>query len=224
MSSLTLSLHNRSTSATNYWSFCVYQVAPDGSNPNIVSLAWLAAPCAYGNDVEFSWDMNYKFQWSKCGVLQPGVRFKSSGERTCDPFTTANCCDLNALGETYQFADPTKTTGKGNLMIHTGENIRPDVALGISMGGKPVFAVPATSNSDHLFIPKPKYYVTLGMFKEGTVMDYQGSVDPCEVSFQGLDFLDITLDENFHWQKRNLVAANIEATERLQIEKAAMGV
>lgn len=224
MSSLTLILHNRSTTVTNYWSFCVYQVAPDGSSPNILSLAWLTDPCAYGNDSEFSWDLDYKFQWSKCGVLKPGVRFKSSGERSCDPFGTTNSCDLNAVGDTYQFADPTKATGKGHLMIHTGEKIRPDVALGVSMGGKPVFAVPATSNTDHLFIPKPKYYVTLGVFKQGTVMDYQGSVTPFEVNFQGLDCLDITLDENFHWQQRNLQEANQKAAESLQIQKAALGV
>lgn len=186
---------------------CVYQSNP---NPeiyrNLLPLAWLAVGCQGGVTVNFDWDIDYQFVWSRTGPLKPGARFKTSEKIETDPFSQ----DRNSIGLTfdekhgYKFVESKTPSTKGSLLItcdNTMEN--DDAAIGVAMSGKGVFAQNARPNMSFSFTPKPKYYLAFGDFQEGEVMDMNRvTTDSFRIDFgPNCHSLSVTLNEDNTWSK-----------------------
>lgn len=185
---------------TDLMSFCLFQNLGKKMPSNGMPLAWMARQCPSGVNVNFSWKTFYSFEWAFTGDLQQGAVFLSSQSLLCDMHSEKDRTELCPVGESYHFCSYTGDTGEGKLTIHCASNIEGNVAVGLGMGGVPVFAAKALSNFTFPFEPdpQPEYRLAFGDFKQG-----QALVDPMNDSFL-IDFtmghaLKIVLDERMNW-------------------------
>lgn len=185
--------------------FCLYQDIPGRFNSEIYQLAWVVQPCAYGEQIKFTWTTSYQYQWGVLEEFENGARFDPSSNFPCElDELEENSIQLVSVGNTYQFQRNHHSNIGGNLPIRKGKDIDKSIAVGIAMDGKSVFATQGNSSVSSLIVPQPDYYVTFGNFKEGQVIDRQAAIDPLKIEFTGSNHLEITLDEGFQWHVKTL--------------------
>ncbi|MDR1548949.1 MAG: hypothetical protein LBT06_10235 [Hungatella sp.] len=169
-----LIVKNNSTLAGD---ICVYTTCPDAKQVrlNLKSLAWFKKAANPGTSVDFQWALDYGFAWSQTGELVEGVRFVASQIQPADPSDeNKNVAFFNKENDAYIFGDVkrAKPSAWGTLGITASGNIpNKDASIGISIGGKAALVTSATPNYEFTFIPKVKYWVAFGSFKEGEVLD-----------------------------------------------------
>jgi hypothetical protein len=78
-----LNLINDSAQA---WTFYVYQKMP-AQVADVFSLAWFCSPymIRVGDNIRFTWEIEYNFVWSDTGQLIPGVTFDAGGTEGLQP-------------------------------------------------------------------------------------------------------------------------------------------
>jgi len=168
----------------NLGDFCVYQTAPDMSDPNILSLAWFAKKAQPTTKVKFTWTLDYSFIWSETGTLVPGVMFDASQVWAAD-LSTKNQVTLTNDGGAFTFENLQAGPKPGTLYIKQDASIPfNSVAVGIGMSGAGTFVTQAQPNYTSMFSPHPKYWVTFGNFEQGEVLDTTNIVsDSAEIDF-----------------------------------------
>ena len=152
--------------------FYVYQQPPTIANN--LSLAWFASPyrIAAGDNITFSWNIQYSFVWSDTGIVKAGVIFASMGLKECDP-SGNNVTSFTFENDTPQLSEPMTGGTAGSLTINDGITIQSNrFAVGVGMSGKGTYVVNAGPNLTHQFTPEPKFYVVAAdKVEEGEVMD-----------------------------------------------------
>ncbi|MDR2419386.1 MAG: hypothetical protein LBD79_10100 [Treponema sp.] len=203
-----LVLRNRSTRGGH---FCIYATPVDSKVQNdLRSLAWITYPANVGVEVDFSWDLNYSFSWSKTGVLSNGVIYRASESLSTDPNDPQLAkayLDKNEYG--YQLISgqpPDKDPAKGGMAIIASDSIpNDDVSIGMGIDGKPILAVMATPRYIFTFFPDIKYWVAFGNFKKGEVLDLNSMSPIQELVFPtNVYALDVTLDDVNQWHVQTL--------------------
>ena len=166
------------------WKFLVYQQPP--SITNGLCLAWLTSPyrIAVKDQISFNWNLKYSFVWANTGVVRPGVTFKATGVKDCDP-NSKNLTNFTYENDTPQLSEPTVGGNPGSLTIKDGKAVPSQTfAVGIGMSGKGTFVVNAGPNLTHKFTPEPKYYVlATDEVTESEVMDIKTITSSGELDF-----------------------------------------
>ncbi len=192
MSTYTLSVKNSSVNNTR---FAVFQKAPDTvSGQNVFTLAWFSKYAYQKTIAEFSWKINYSAVWSRPDQrLQPGVICKTSAGIPVDPFadnTVSLSYDKN--NDAFHFGDV--TVGSPGSIFTNCDNSVPNskttenvvAGVGIGMSGSGTFLVYTQPNINLTWIPKPKYYLIAGDYKEGEILDVQTILGrSLEIDFNG---------------------------------------
>jgi hypothetical protein len=196
-------------SSPNNGSICVYITSPDTQKiqQDLRSLAWFTKAANPNGQVRFTWELKFSFAWAESGVLVPGVSFEAGEIIPADPADDkANRTYFDRQNGAYLFGDPSQATppSAGTLAITTSKVIPNNLAsVGIGINGKTALAVNATPNYQFTFIPKIKYWLAFGSFKEGIVLDLNSMVrNICEIKFPtGVYDLQVTLQEDNTWSQ-----------------------
>lgn len=167
------------------WVFYVYQKLP-APVADVFSLAWFASPyqIRVGDQIKFSWEIDYNFVWSDTGVLIPGVTFDASGKKDCDP-SGANTTTFS-MDPGPGLSDPVQGPPAGSLVINDANNVPSNrFSVGIGMSGTGTYVVQAGPNLKHTFTPTPSYWVAAGINVQiGTVLDIQTVTQTAEARFE----------------------------------------
>jgi hypothetical protein len=81
----------------------VYQVDPNLSVANVMSLAWFAQHSWPTTKQLLTWDITYTFVWGETGLLIPGVVFNDSQSWPADPASPGASIPIKA-GSQISFA------------------------------------------------------------------------------------------------------------------------
>lgn len=117
-------------------SICVYQRDPQQRiNRNLYSLAWFSKMCHPNTTVEFSWSIDYCFNWAETGALRPGVLFSASESLAADPslVDATNTIAFNYSSGAFRFVQAKEITDPGMLRIIT-DNTIPNKKASIGIG------------------------------------------------------------------------------------------
>lgn len=195
----TLKLKNESAQA---WTFYVYQKLPN-QVADVFSLAWFASPyrIRVGDQIKFSWEINYNFVWSDTGTLIPGVNFDAFGSKDASP----KDANTTIFSRTPGPGLSAPVTGKpiGSLVIQDGEDIENNrFSVGIGMSGTGTYVVQAGTGLRHVFTPTPSYWIAAGANVQiGTVLNIQTVTQTAEARFPSAVFdLEGTLGDNNRWK------------------------
>jgi hypothetical protein len=194
-------------SSPNNGSICVYTTSPDTQKvqQDLRSLAWFTKAANPNVQVKFAWELKFSFAWAESHVLVPGVSFEAGEIIDADPADDkANKAYFDKQNGAYLFGDPSQATSpsEGALAITTSKIIPSNLAsVGVGINGKAALAVNATPNYQFTFIPKIKYWLAFGSFREGIVLDINSMVrNICEIAFPtGVYDLQVTLQEDNTW-------------------------
>ena len=138
---------------------------------------------------------------SATAVVKPGITFKASGLKHCDP-QDANTTTFMFQDGTSVFSDPVSADNKGTLYIHDDAAIPSQTfAVGIAMSGGATSITNAGPNLTHMFTPTPVYYIAaIDEVEEGEVIDIKTVTKTAELQFPtGVYNMTATLQANNTW-------------------------
>ncbi len=194
----TLSVLNDSTQTGN---FCIYQEDPDTNIGNIITLAWLAKPAHPTTLLEFEWELDYNFAWTKQTELRPGSIVNTSQAWDAN-LSTQNQVDFDLVNGAYTFLNPGQGGYEGNLYINQSQRVQTKEAyVGIGMSGKGTFLVESQPNMKMVMTPKPTYWLVFGNYQEGQVLDRSSMTDTaCKLEFKGTTSENVVLKPDNTWE------------------------
>jgi hypothetical protein len=185
---------------------CLYTTSPDTQEiqQNLRSLAWFSKPMNKGTQAKFTWNLDFSFAWAESSELVPGVSFEAGQIIAADiQDKTKNRAFFSRENNAYEFGDPANAVvpPAGALVISTDGSIPYARALiGIGINGRAALVVNATPNYNFTFIPKIKYWLAFGNFKEGTVLDLNSMVLACEIAYPLNEYnMQVNLKEDNMW-------------------------
>lgn len=177
----------------------VFQKQIDSNAPSLLPLAWLTRTMYPNSNVEFQWDVDYSFMWSETGELVPGVVFNPSEVR--ETALGAENEITFTHNQVYQFANQKTTSPEGDLIIMQDSSIPFNQAsVGIGMSNSGMFAIQAQPNVSFTFEPQPRYFVALGHYKQGEVLNVNSLYNTVEVYFPANVYsMTVILNQNNTW-------------------------
>jgi hypothetical protein len=191
---------NVKNNSTQTGSFCIYQEVPDTNLPGITTLAWLAKPAHPSTLLEFEWNTQYCFVWSKTTGKKSGTMIKTS--QTWDAnLSTLNHVNFDYVGGDYTFSDQSQGDYEGNLYIdQTKRVVSNDASVGIGMSGKGSFMVSSQPNMKFIITPKPTYWLLFGDYEEGDVLDITQVTDSAvKLLYKGTKVVNVEFTGNNTW-------------------------
>ncbi|MCV6638912.1 hypothetical protein [Candidatus Albibeggiatoa sp. nov. NOAA] len=194
----TLTVTNDSTQTGN---FCIYQAEPDTNIGHIITLAWLAKSAHPSTVLEFEWQLDYDFIWTKQTELRAGSIVNTSQAWQAN-LCTNNQVDFDLISDAYTFANPSQGGYEGNLYINQSQRVRTGEAhVGIGMSGKGTFIVKSQPNMKVVMTPKPTYWLVFGNYKEGQVLDISEVTNTsCKLEYKGTTNMQVALKADNTWE------------------------
>lgn len=196
----TLNVSNNSTQSGN---FVIFQEMPDVNVPNVTTLAWLAKSAHPTSNLEFQWQLDYSFVWSKSTNLKPGAVVKTSQA------WGANLEELNQVTfdqhpkNAYTFSNQNQGPTDGSLHIDHTDSVETDAAsVGIGMSGKAAFLVESQPDTKVIMTPKSKpiYWLIHGNFEEGEVLNVNDVFKNAhQIEFEGTSLVNVSLNNDNTW-------------------------
>jgi hypothetical protein len=186
------------------WTFYVYQQMPNQASANVFSTAWFCSPYLItpGNQITFTWTIDYIFVWGNTGQIQPGITFSASGQQSAD-LTNANTTTFSTLpGPNLSL--PVAGTPAGSLVISDAADVPNNVfSVGIGMGSAGTFVTNAGMNLKHTFTPTPTYWIAAGTnVQVGTILDITTVTQNTQVVFPaGVYSVAYTLGATNQWSR-----------------------
>jgi len=172
----------------------IFQKYPDEYMP-VVSLAWLAQHSSSNSNTEFNWQLSYCFVWTQSNCLEPGVIFEPAQVYSCDPYDN-NSIILGPHG----FGQIRDSGQRDTLTIATEASIpHSGYGAGFGMAGAPTFVAIVQPNMTFQVKARPEYWIALGNFEKGEVLDRsisnaaQIGIDPGRTSYK------VTLNPDNTW-------------------------
>lgn len=187
--------------SVNSGDVCVFQQVPNAYANDWVSLAWFSKKSNPNVHINFTWTIDYSFQWAQTGQLNNGVVFKANQSIPAD-LNSQNQVSFDQNNYGYLFNNQATGGQSGDLTILTTANIpNYDASVGIAMSGNSSFAKQATPNSTFIFEPHPCYYIAFGTFETGAVLDtsVQYGISKKIVFPTGVYSLTATLNADNSW-------------------------
>ncbi|MBE9468870.1 MAG: protein rhiA [Bacteroidetes bacterium] len=195
-----LNFKNNSTQKGNV---CIYQTDPDLGVHDVMSLAWFAKSACPTTMLQFKWNVDYCYTWSRQGELIPGIVYKAAQTWNAD-LANKNAVDFvkDTSINAYTFENLTAGPEDGSLYIYEKRNVGAnECAVGIGMSGSGTFVVNAQPNMQLQFTPHPKYWITFGTFEQGEVLDIEKiTATAQEVAFPINRYsINVSLNEDNTW-------------------------
>ncbi len=196
----TLSVFNDSTQTGH---FCIYQAPPDTNIGNIITLAWLAKPAHPSTLLEFEWELDYDFVWTKQTNLRAGSIVNTSQAWSAN-LSTQNQIDFDLQGDAYTFLNASQGGYEGNLYINQSQRVQTKEAyVGIGMSGKGTFLVESQPNMKVVMTPKPTYWLVFSNYQEGQILDTSSVTDTaCQLEFKGTTYMETILKADDTWDSQ----------------------
>ena len=141
------------------WRFCIFQEPPPDAY-GAHTLAWLASPYPInngGDEITFTWNIQYQILWAKTGELSPGVIFSADGWMDVD-LSSHNLMSFTAPPPTL--SQPTKGGPRGSITVNDGPTVPVRVySIAVGMGTRGLYAINAGPDLQHMFTPNLTYWV-----------------------------------------------------------------
>lgn len=166
--------------------------------PRAMPLCWLGSyRTPTGGQAQFKWEQDHNFGWGQPSSLMPGVNVTASQVSRCDPGGDNTVSFEPPMG----FGPVTAGGPMGALTITCGASVPSDsYAVGIGMSGALVFAVQAAANLTYGFHPTPDYWLLVGDYRQGDVLDNQSFDAGTPVRFPpGVTDITCTLNADNSW-------------------------
>jgi hypothetical protein len=209
-----LTLHNRSPQPN--LTFAVYTVPPTngiGEASGTFPIAWLAKKLNEGNDITFTWTLEFTLMYSTMGAQAGAIWTESASLPVNDETSTQNAALLSYPNGDYQFAlNPNShPVTPGYVYLDTAGSVPPydpiagpSVALAIATGPArtptPAIAGNSGPNLHHTFILHPTYYIQAGQMVQGEMADLDTVTMGQEVRFApGLRNTEWTFNPDNSW-------------------------
>ncbi len=180
---------------------CLYQNDNQWSASRIYPVAWKSRNISPGSTLTYQWRKNYAFCWARTGILQPGISFISSQIINGD-LTSNNRITLTSDSGSYFFKNLTSGGTPGSMKIDQDVTIPfNDAAIGLAMEGSAFCAAQAVPNQWTSFSPADtKYYITMGTYQLGEVMDISRIENEAEIIFpEGVYSMTATCNADGSW-------------------------
>ncbi len=197
METYTVNFFNNSHQA---WSMCLFQKVPEGT-AGIRPLAWFAQFTLPAQQSRVLWDVDYSLFWSVTGKLAPWIIVTPAqmlhAGLSQNNIVTLTCYENGLLN----FIDQKTGGTAGALTIVSDSTVPSDQAsVGIAMADFPVFAAQAVANTGFAIVPNPDYWVAIGNFQQGQVLDYGELTNKAQVVFPpGVYTMNATLNPDNTW-------------------------
>jgi len=193
----TLSVVNDSTQVGD---FCIFQQTPDTNVSNLLTLAWLSKSAHPSTLLEFEWQLDYNFVWTKQTRLRAGTVVHTSQAWDAN-LMTQNKVDFDLTDNAYTFESLGQGGYEGNLYINQSQRVNTREAyVGVGMSGKGTFLVESQPNMKVVMTPKPTYWLIFGNYKEGQVLDLSTVTDTaCRLEYKGTTNMNVVLKSDNTW-------------------------
>lgn len=180
---------------------CVYQTAPDVTESNTQSLAWITA-CAHPTTaVSFTWSPDeYCFVWQETSKVSSGITAEASQTWQAD-LTAHNQVTLTYQNGGFTFENLQAGQTNGSLSILQDASIPVNTArVGIGMAGAPTFMCQAMPNMNVTFTPQPAYWVAFGSFTQGQALNVAEISNAAQIQFPpNVYIMSVTLNPDNTW-------------------------
>jgi hypothetical protein len=189
----TLNFSNESQGNTT---FVVFQKYPNADQMGLRSLAWHARELPPTAQSNLNWDIDYSFVWGETGTLHAGVQFNTSQSVPSDP-NSANTVSFKADSGSFVLENSHQEMPGQQLIIQEDPSIPLNqLAVGIGMSGKATSIIQAEPNMMLEIDAEPEYWVGIGRFKEGQVIDASIMHPLTRINFSGgAQTLKVTLSD-----------------------------
>jgi len=198
--------YNYSVIITNHSShsdyFMLYQDDPTSWAPNALAIAWFSKYSNPGANVtvKFTWTLDWGFSWADVGKLTPGVLFEATDQVPIKG-SQDNQITLDYNGA-YRFMSQQAGADPNRFYLAESATIpvNSPASVGITLGGKTVYAAQARPNTNLTFSPHVSYYLAYGNYAPGDVLDVSSINNPLKLEFgTGVYSLHTTLNANDSW-------------------------
>lgn len=165
---------------------CLYQHHPDQeAASDLYSLAWQCQNCPPGATTTFSWALDFGFAWAAAGSLGPGAFFEPIQAIEADPGVSGKRSVLfHNSAHGYELGPGSPEPEAGYLNLQTDDSVpQNQMAVALTVSGRPAFARPAGPNLDLTFRPELRYWVAFGPFEAGQALDFDEIMLTTEVVF-----------------------------------------
>jgi len=162
---------------------CVYQRSPEIEAAGGQPVAWLTKAAAPATNVFIAWQTALSFVWREALDLSPDVTLQAWQSWPADP-AGDNQITVTRQQHFYTFADPSRATQPGSLVILTDEAVAPGaLSVGIGTGGMAAFVAPAKPGASRAFAPDATYWIAFGDYVTGQPLDPQSIVPDLQLPF-----------------------------------------
>jgi len=165
---------------------CLYQRHPGQETASdLYSLAWQCQNCPPGSTITFSWALEFGFAWAATGPLGPGAFFEPTQVIGADPGVSGKRSVLFHNSDHGYDLEPGATKPEaGFLNLQTDASVpQNQVAVALTVSGRPAFVRPAGPNLGFTFQPEPQYWVAFGPFEAGQILDFEEIMLTTEILF-----------------------------------------
>ncbi|HWI61334.1 MAG TPA: protein rhiA [Symbiobacteriaceae bacterium] len=179
---------------------CVYQASPDMQNPSVMSLAWFAQHVHPTTITTFEWTLDYCFFWEETGSLASGINCTAKQIWPAD-LAEKNAVTLTHTNGAFTFTNLGAAEQKNALQIQQDATVPLHAAtVGIGMAGAGTFGIQTAPNIEAMFTPHPAYWVTLGQFVQGQVLNVTEITNKVQIEFPPNVFvMEATLQPDNTW-------------------------
>ncbi|MCD4784919.1 MAG: hypothetical protein K8T10_13975 [Candidatus Eremiobacteraeota bacterium] len=186
----------------NSWEACLFQYDSQWRNSGVMPVSWYSKYLHNSTSFTFQWVKDYSFCWAETGLLRPGVIFMSSQTINGD-LSSNNKITLTNQQGAGQFINLCSGDPQGSMTIVQDSTILMQrFAIGLAMSGSPFCAAQAAPNMVTSFVPtNTKYYITMGNYRMGEVLDIYYISNKAEIVFPpGVYSMTATYNANGTWK------------------------
>lgn len=169
--------------------------------PDLRPLAWFTRRLRPFARLRFEWRPSYSFLWAQTGALTPGSVVFPSQAHPADIYK-ANSVDLTrSWGGPFRLEGPVARDPDGGLSVRVSKRVHEGkVVVGLAMSGVCSVVAPAMPGSVLSRRPDPVYWLAMGRYRPGEVLDPARVANPVEVRFlPGVCDMVVTVDAVGQW-------------------------
>ena len=180
------------------------QGVPDAHSeyaPDLRSLAWFSRRLRPFARLQFDWRPSCSFLWAQTAALSPGSVVFPSQMHPADIYM-ANSVDLTrSWGGQFRLEEPVARDPDGGLSVRVSKRVREGKAVvGLAMSGVCSVVAPAMPGSELSLRPDPVYWLAVGRYRPGEVLDPARVANPVEVRFPpGVRDMVVPVDAVGQW-------------------------
>lgn len=183
--------------------FALFAALPLWTDDEILDVAWQTRQIDAGNQHVFTWQMAWGFAWAAQGA-DAGRQWTASGTLAADPDSTSRSKAELSYNGAFQLTPATSAPTGTTLWIADSPTVplpstQPS-SVALTLGGSPATATNAGPNLFQTFTLRPTYYVDVGPYVQGYMVDRKDASHFQELTYPaGTTALTATFDRDNTW-------------------------